>query len=211
MKLLNVCLLGFILLLVAACGGHEILIKSTPDQADVFIKSLGKDEEENIGKTPVSLNDEIIENFASSDKSLTVLEIRRPGYIHEQIVINDFGNTAVEYDFTLKPNNIANIIEKIDSVGASLFEAQRLLRAGGYDESIKILKGLDKKYPFSSLINELMGGAYYFKKDFKNSLLYYDLAYKYNPSNVDSFKMIRYLEKELGVKRPLLEKKKGKK
>ena len=58
-----------------------------------------------------------------------------------------------------------------------------------------------------SLINELIGGAYYLKKDFKTSLLHYDLAYKYNPSNVDSFKMIKFLEKELGVSRPALEKK----
>ena len=136
-----------------------------------------------------------------------VLEVRRSGYLSEQIIINDFGNTVVEYDFNLRPNNIANIIKKIDSVGTSLFEAQRLLRAGGYDDSIKLLRTLNEKYPFSSLINELMGGAYYFKKDLKNSLLYYDLAYKYNPGNVDSFKMIQFLEKELGVTRPLLEKK----
>ena len=200
-----------VLITLVSCGGQEILIKSVPDQADVYIKSLGKNEEEKLGKTPITLSKETIDKLASTDKSLTVIEIRRAGYIHEQLVINDFGNTVVEYDFTLKPNNIANIIEKIDSVGTVLFEAQRLLRAGGYDESIKILKDLNKKYPFSSLINELMGGAYYFKKDLKNSLLYYDLAYKFNPSNVDSFKMIKYLEKELGVKRPLLEKQTGKK
>ena len=73
------------------------------------------------------------------------------------------------------------------------------MRAGGYEESINLLKDLDKKFPYSSLVNELIGGAYYLKKDFKTSLLHYDLAYKYNPSNVDSFKMIKFLEKELGV------------
>lgn len=199
--------LFFLLLLLFSCGGQEITIKSTPSDADIFIKVLGKDEEERIGKTPLTLSSETVNKLGDPSKSLTVIDVRRPGYIHEQLLINDFGSTVVEYNFTLEPNAIANIIDKIDDVGGQLFEAQRLMRAGGYEESITILKELDKKFPYSSLINELIGGAYYLKKDFKTSLLHYDLAYKYNPSNVDSFKMIRFLEKELGVSRPVLEKK----
>ena len=198
-----------ILFVLAGCGGQEISIKSIPSDADIFIKVLGKDEEERIGKTPLILSPETVKKLGDPSKSLTVIDIRRPGYTHEQLLINDFGSTVVEYNFKLEQNSVANIIDKIDDVGSRLFEAQRLMRAGGYEESIKILKELDKKFPFSSLINELIGGAFYLKKDFKTSLLHYDLAYKYNPSNVDSFKMIKFLEKELGVKRPLLEKKKG--
>ena len=205
-------LLIIILFVLIGCGGQEITIKSTPSDADIFIKVLGKDEEERIGKTPMTLSPETVKKLGDPAKSLTVIDIRRPGYIHEQLLINDFGSTVVEYSFKLEQNSVANIIDKIDDVGGRLFEAQRLMRAGGYEESIKILKELDKKFPFSSLINELIGGAFYLKKDFKSSLLHYDLAYKYNPSNVDSFKMMKFLEKELGVTRPILEKKnKGKK
>ena len=193
----------FILLfLIIGCGGQEITIKSTPSDADIFIKILGKDEEERIGKTPLTLSAETVNKLGDPSKSLTVIDVRRPGYIHEQLLINDFGNTVVEYNFTLEPNAIANIIDKIDNIGEKLFEAQRLMRAGGYEESINLLKDLDKKFPYSSLVNELIGGAYYLKKDFKTSLLHYDLAYKYNPSNVDSFKMIKFLEKSLGFQGP---------
>ena len=45
-----------------------------------------------------------------------------------------------------------------------------------------------------------------FKKDYKNSLIYYDMAYKYNPNNADAFRMKKYLEDELGVERPLAKK-----
>ena len=197
----------FLLFILIGCGGQEITIKSIPSDADIFIKVFGKDEEERIGKTPMTLSPETVKKLGDPGKSLTVLDVRRPGYVHEQLLINDFGSTVVEYNFKLQQNSVANIIDKIDDVGGKLFEAQRLMRAGGYEESIKILKDLDKKFPFSSLVNELIGGAFYLKKDFKNSLMYYDAAYKYNPSNVDSFKMIRFLEKELGVTRPVLEKK----
>ena len=196
-----------ILLLLIGCGGQEITIKSTPSNADIFIKVFGKNEEERIGKTPLTLSPETVKKLGDPGKSLTVIDVRRPGYIHEQLLINDFGSTIVEYNFSLEPNSVGNIIDKIDDIGSKLFEAQRLMRAGGYDESISLLKALNKKFPYSSLINELIGGAFYLKKDFKSSLIHYDDAYKYNPKNVDSFKMIKFLEKELGVSRPILEKK----
>ena len=192
-----------LLSILVSCGGQDITIKSTPSEADIFIKVFGKDEEQRIGKTPMTLSAENVKKLADSSKSLTVIDVRRPGYIHEQILINDLGSTVAEYHFKLEQNNIANVIQKIDSIGGKLFEAQRLMRAGGYDQSIEMLKALDKDFPYSSLINELIGGAFYLKKDFKTALIHYDLSFKYDQNNMDSFKMIRFLEKELGVTRPL--------
>ena len=103
--------------------------KVLPSEADIFIKILGKDEEERIGKTPLTLSPETVKKLGDPAKSLTVIDIRRPGYTHEQLLINDFGSTVVEYNFKLEQNSVANIIDKIDDVGGRLFEAQRLMRA----------------------------------------------------------------------------------
>ena len=85
-------LLALILILLVACGGQEITIKSTPSDADIYIKVLGKEEEERIGKTPLTLTAETVNKLGDPAKSLTVIDIRRPGYIHEQLLINDFGS-----------------------------------------------------------------------------------------------------------------------
>lgn len=190
----------------ASCGSQEITIRSTPDKADVYLARLGKGEREKIGQTPLTLDDDTLEKLDETKDTLVVLEVERSGYMREQILINDFGATNVNYEFELKVNNIANIIKNIDLVSGDLFKAQKLMRSGGYDDSIKLLKDLNKKFPYSSVINELIGGAHFFKKDYKNSLIYYDLAYKYDPDNVDAYKMLQYLESELGVQRPLLKK-----
>ncbi len=204
----NLLLLS-ILIFVSSCGSQEITIRSTPEQADVFIAKLGKGEREKIGQTPMTLDEDTMKKLSETKDTLVVLEIERSGYMREQIIVNDFGSTNVEYDFSLKTNNIANVIKDIDSVSENLFKAQKLMRSGGYDDSLKILTDLDKKFPYSSVINELIGGAHFFKKQYKNSLIYYDLAYKYDPKNIDAYKMLQYLENELGVKRPLMKDVKG--
>ena len=206
MKFLKNLFLITIFSIFYGCAGQEISIKTEPDQAEVYIRTLGKGESEKIGLTPIVLDKKIIEKIVGSDKNLKVLEIKRAGYLPEQILINDFGNTSVEYSFTLRTNNISDIISKIDNISTALFEAQRLLRSGSYQDSITLLKGLNKKFPFSSVITELIGSAYYLSKDMKQSLRFYDLSYKYDPKNIASYKMIQYLEKELKVKRPLLKK-----
>ena len=50
----------FLLIILVSCGGQEIIIKSVPDQADVYIKSLGQVESEKIGQTPITLDQETI-------------------------------------------------------------------------------------------------------------------------------------------------------
>lgn len=204
-RLLNII---FIVLsvLIGCSSTREISIKSTPDEAEVFIKELGSDKLESIGKTPLVLEEKIIDKVVNTEKAPVLIEVRRAGYMKQQLIVNNLGKTNIHYDINLEANNISNIISKIDDVGTGLFEVQRLLRAGGYEESLKMLKELNEQYPYSSIIHELTGAAYYFKKDYKNSLIYYDMAYKYNPNNADAFRMKKYLEDELGVERPLAKK-----
>lgn len=185
---------------------QEISIKSTPEKADVFIKELGAAKLEKIGQTPVVLSQDIVKKIVTPGRAPTVIVVKRAGYIKQQVLMNSLGNTNIEYNLKLEENNIANMMTKIDDVGSELFEAQRLIRTGSYDNSLKILEKLDEKYPYSSLINELRGAAYYMQKDYVNSLVYYDSAVKYNQKNTDAYKMKKYLEDELGVKRPLVKK-----
>ena len=58
----------FILLfLIIGCGGQEITIKST-QVMQFFIKILGKDEEERIGKTPLTLSAETVNKLGDLQK-----------------------------------------------------------------------------------------------------------------------------------------------
>ena len=193
----------FLISLLTACGTSKVIIQTVPAGAEVYARESGEVVEKSLGVTPLELSNEEIDKLIKSPKNPTVLKIALHGHQTEKIIITDFERSEVTYNFKLKENSHAEFISKMDSTSNSLFEAQRLLRNGNVEKSITILDDLLKNYKESSFINELMGSAYYMKKDFKKSLFYYESAYKYDSKNIDAYKMKQYLENKLNVKRPL--------
>jgi hypothetical protein len=63
---------------------------------------------------------------------------------------------------------------KLDKNINDVFEAQRLIRAQQYDESISLLKGIEIEQPKLSIIPEMIGSALYLKKEMKSSLTWYE-------------------------------------
>lgn len=187
---------------------RELTIKSTPEEADVYIKELGSPEMEKVGQTPLIVGEDIVKKLGNTGKTPVIIEVRKSGYAKQQLILNEIGKTDMKYEVKLEETSFANMVSSLDNVGSELFEAQRLMRSGSLENSLEILARLNSKYPHSSLINELMGAAYYLKKDYSNSLVFYDTAYRYNQKNLDAYKMKKYLEDELGVKRPLQQKEK---
>jgi tetratricopeptide (TPR) repeat protein len=79
-----------------------------------------------------------------------------------------------------------------------IFESQRLMRAQQYDEAITLLKIVEQEQPKISIVPELIGSAFYLKKNQKASLTWYEKAYRMNPENKDAYTMKGYLKKALG-------------
>jgi tetratricopeptide (TPR) repeat protein len=205
--LMKILILSSIILFLTSCSSSRVIsIKSTPQNAEVFVNEIGSGKREKIGETPLLMDEKLLKKVVNTGKAPVMIEVELPGYLKQTFVVNDLGKANIDYDIQFKTLNYSNIINKIDNVTTNLFKVQKLLRAGSYDSSLKILNELSKNYPSSSIINELMGSAYYLKKDYPNSLVYYDLATKFDQANVDAYRMKKYLEDELGVKRPLSKK-----
>jgi len=195
-----------LLALISSCGSSEVIISSEPIDAKVSIRVLGDESStKNLGATPLTLDEDTVEALHSDNGEVRVLKIEKEGYMPETLILPDFGKSKAELKFSLKTNNLANIIEKIDNVGNQLFQAHKLINRGSFDESINLLTALNGKYPNSSLISEFLAGAYFLKKNKSKSLMFYEQAYKNNPDNVEAYKMIKHLEAELAVKRPGIE------
>lgn len=192
-----------VIFILVSCGSSKVIIRTVPAGAEVYARESGDTVVKSLGKTPLELNESKLQAIIKNPKKPTILKISKHGHDNEKIIISDFGGADVTYNFTLKENSQAEIITKIDATSNELFEAQRLMRVGNPDESIVVLEKLLKTYKQSSFINELMASAYYIKKDYKKSLLYYENAYKYDSQNLEAYKMTKYLEKKLGVSRPL--------
>ena len=196
-------LIMILFVLLTSCGSRKVLITTTPAGAEVYARENGDTVVKSLGVTPLELSESKLETIVKNPKKPTILKISKHGHSEEKIIITDFGNSDVTYNFTLKENSQAEIIAKIDSTSNALFEAQRLMRAGNTADSIRMLEILLKQYKQSSFINELMAGAYYLEKKYEKSLLFYENAYKYDAKNIEAYKMKKYLEDKLGVSRPL--------
>ncbi len=199
----NICQIFILVFILVSCSTNKVIIETNPAGAEVYSRETGKTVEKSLGVTPLELSQDQLDEIVKDPTKPVVLKITKHGYSEEKIIVSDFGSSSVNYNFLLKENTYAEIISQIDNTSSDLFEAQRLMRVGNIDGSIKILEALLKDYKQSSLINELMASAYYIKQNYKKSLFYYETAYKYDSKNFEAYKMKKYLENKLGVKRPL--------
>ena len=180
---------------VAFCD--QLKLKSDPPDATISIRDLNGIQNVKIGKTPYEGNiADLVSNFAKSNFFLIVIE--KDGYENQSILLSDLLKSDIELNINLVPKEDVLLFKNIDKSIVDLFESQRLMRLGQYDDAIVLLKKLEIEQPKLSAVPEFMGSAYYLKKDMKGALSWYEKAYRVNPDNKDAYSMKTYLRKALG-------------
>lgn len=180
-----------------ASFANEIKIQSDPPEATIYIRDFGGKNKQKLGKAPyVSNLTELASNYAKSNFFL--IEIEKEGFLTQSIALSDLLKSDMEITVNLEPVQEFIKYKAIDKSISELFEAQRLVRLQQYDQAIELLKKTEEKEKNISAIPELIGAAYYLKKDLRASLAYYKKAFRLNPDNNDAFQMKAYLEKSLG-------------
>ena len=175
----------------------QLKLKSDPPDAIVSIRDLNGVQNVKIGKTPYEGNiADLVSNFAKSNFFLIVIE--KDGYENQSILLSDLLKSDIELNINLVPKEDILLFKNIDKSIVDLFESQRLMRLGQYDDAIALLKKLETEQPKLSSVPEFMGSAYYLKKDTKGALSWYEKAYRLNPENKDAYSMKTYLRKALG-------------
>ena len=175
----------------------QLKLKSDPPDATVSIRDLNGVQTVKIGKTPYEGNiADLVSNFAKSNFFLIVIE--KAGFENQSILLSDLLKSDIELNINLVPKEDILLYRNIDKAIVDLFESQRLMRLGHYDDAIGLLKTLEAEQPKLSTIPEFVGSAYYLKKDTKGALSWYEKAYRLNPENKDAYSMKTYLRKALG-------------
>ena len=193
LKILALC----VLVLSYEVRAEQLKLKSDPLDATVYIRDLGGVQNIKIGNTPYEGNlQDLATNYAKSNFFLVVIE--KIGYESQSILLSDLLKSDIELSINLNPKDDILHYRKIDKNINDLFESQRLMRAQQYDEAITLLKKVEQEQPKISLVPELIGSAFYLKKNHQASLTWYEKAYRMNPENKDAFTMKTYLKKALG-------------
>lgn len=186
----------FLFLFDCLAFAEQIKLKSDPVDATIYIRDLNGVQNVKIGTTPYegNLND-LATNFAKSNFFLLVIE--KNGFESQSILLSDILKSDIELKINLIPKDDIVLYRNIDKTITGMFESQRLMRAGQYDDAVTLLKKLEIDQPKLSIIPEFLGSAYYLKKDNKGSLMMYENAYRMNPENKDAYLMKEYIRKAI--------------
>lgn len=173
-------------------------LASNPGKASVYIRDINTSKNTKIGTTPFEGN--LTSLSASYSKTgFFIITIEKDGFESQSIMLSDLFKSDLDMKISLKPKEDSLLYRKIDKNINEIFESQRLIRAQQYDDAIALLKNVEKEQDSLSVIPEVIASAYYLKKDFQASLVWYEKAYRKNPDNKDAFVMKGYLRKALGI------------
>lgn len=197
MKNFIVIVIQFLIIFCNFSYADQIKLKSEPTDATVYVRDLNGTLKNKVGKTPYEGNvQEIASTYAKSNFFIIVLE--KDGYESQSILLNDLLKSDIELNMNLSAKEDILEFRKLDKSINDLFESQRLLRAGQYEDALSLLKNVEKEQPKLSIVPEMIGSSLYLSKDQKGSLTWYEKAYRMNPDNKDAYIMKTYLRKALG-------------
>ena len=180
---------------------NDLVISTTPDNAEIRIKRLTEVNARKAGQSPFKMSlSQLITNFASGS-DMFMIEVVKEGHETYRTVLPSFVKSDVSMQVVLQPRADWEEYKKIDKAIAELFEAQRMIRSKNYDGATKKIEEVEKNYPHLSVTRELKASSYYLRNDYKKALDYYQQAYYANTENLDAYKMMVYLEKAMGVKK----------
>jgi tetratricopeptide (TPR) repeat protein len=200
MKYLASSVMIFILVItnISLVFAEQLKLKSDPLDAKVYIRDLGGLQNIKIGNTPYEGNLlDLAANYAKSNFFLIVIE--KEGYETQSILLSDLLKSDIELSINLIPKEDILHYRALDKSVNDLMEAQRLLRAQQFDEAIILLKRVELEQPKLSIVPEIIGSAFYLKKDQRTSLTWFEKAYRMNPENKDAYTMKMYLRKAFGT------------
>lgn len=195
----------------ASCSTSTVHLQSSPEKADIYVTAMGSGAPQKVGETPLMITSSDLLKAHGGSGPVDV-EFRKEGYAPGKAIITDVGGMDLSINFELLtlPTVAASSkedekdpekINKLNKMLDSLFESQRLAKAGRSEDALALLKEIEKGNPQLAAAYELEAGIYYLKKQYKQALDAYTLAARYNVKNLDSIRMRNMLEQSLGVTR----------
>ena len=174
----------------------KLVIKSSPEGAEIFINTTGKPVR--IGATPYEADlTEVINTYVKANSF--VIELKKAGHNTYRVLLAKTEDVDLELTANLELDEAISNIKEHDLLMNQLFDVQKLVRGRNFRDALLKLDELEKKHPALSIIPEMKATAYYMNKEVESALSYYRRAFSLNSDNHDAYRMKVYLEKKLGI------------
>ncbi len=206
----------FLILSTVGCASGSISILTNPSDAEVYVVPISGGNGKLIGKTPLNKDANAIVEAVGGKKS-AILRIKKQGYETTDILVTDLTQSDLslskemrlpeleEYKLKTSAERAAELMKQQEDTNFAidiLFEAQRLIRDDNLNAAEAKLKESYLKNPSISATQEMLGGIYFMRKNYKAALRSYELAILANPANASASRMKSIIENLLGIEKP---------
>ncbi|MBK9038287.1 MAG: hypothetical protein IPL83_03835 [Bdellovibrionales bacterium] len=178
-----------------SCSTGELVISTTPPQADIRARTGSGQNYESIGKSPLRISGKELSGRLGGDGPIQI-EISKEGFAQKEIIVSESPrNFDINFSIELKePSKDQDESRPINQTVDSLFEVQRLVKVGRLEDALEMIKLLQASQPNIAAVHEMQGGIFFIQKDIPKALDAYTKAVRLNPENSETLNMKRYLE-----------------
>lgn len=178
-----------------SCSTGELVISTTPPQADIRARTGSGQNYESIGKSPLRISGKELFGRLGGDGPIQI-EISKEGFAQKEIIVSESPrNFDINFSIELKePSKDQDESRPINQTVDNLFEVQRLVKVGRLEDALEMIKLLQASQPNIAAVHEMQGGIFFIQKDIPKALDAYTKAVRLNPENSETLNMKRYLE-----------------
>ncbi len=191
--------LSLSLLILNSCS-QSIRIRSNPEGAEVFLVSPKNAERKSIGKTPVTIETQKVQELIHtppSSREFLIFNIELANYDAKQMLVpvGAIGNFDTYLDVKLIPEKRKD--DKSALIIQHFLNTQEFINKGDLERADLELERVFQLEKTNPWVFVMRGHIYLLKKDYKNSLLAYEKAIEMDPNNTTLLKRITDIRKFL--------------
>lgn len=203
-RLFFIYILGFVSL--TACG-TMFKVTSEPADAEVYVLVGESKEKKLVGKTPLEIPIEEVTAALGATVSpgeFFTVEVAKQGFKPQSFNLpgNRFGTSVTQLDVKLLEGKSDKEMQTAQDILNRMFLAQKLAVSQQYERALIELDQILTQYPTFARALSMKGSIYLAKKNYEESLKWYELALKEDPQMDETIKLAVRVRELLGQRAP---------
>lgn len=192
----KLCLIILAALGLQACG--TVAVRSNPSGAEILLMQPGRSDPKPMGKTPYE--GKLSDLGSAANSGPIVIQIKKPGYVTQNLYVPNASGSRIEFDTNLKPVNPGSYAD-MNKIVKLILQAERQIMMKQVDDAIKTAADIKAMNDNVAVAWEIEGAAYFVKGDLAKAKLSWLRSLEIDPENPETAKMISTIDEKLGTKK----------
>jgi tetratricopeptide (TPR) repeat protein len=179
-----------------ACG--TVAIRSNPSEAEVSLMQPGRSDPKPLGKTPYE--GKLGDLGSAANSGPIVIQIKKPGFITQNLYVPNASGSRIEFDTNLKPINPGSFAD-MNKIVKLVLQAEREIMTKQVDEALKTAAAIKIMNDNIAAAWEIEGAANFVKGDLTKAKLAWQRSLEIDPENPETVKMLSTIDQQSGGKK----------